>query len=166
MNAYDGRKENELPMSAPLTAPLALGDAHDLAPLLAAYVQEMKRGAPRRPDDYYAEKLLQDKTAEIIGVRLGKKLVGFAIFFDLPHPMTGMRAGQLEDFFVIQDSRGKGASHALIDALVAEGRRRGWLELRWMVPRGAPERHKFAEEMAEPDFASTFVIPIRPVETE
>lgn len=30
-------------------------DAHVLAPLLANYAQALKRGAPRRPDDFYAE---------------------------------------------------------------------------------------------------------------
>jgi hypothetical protein len=40
---------------------LRLNDAHQFSPLLAAYVQSLKRGAPRRPDDFYAETLLQDR---------------------------------------------------------------------------------------------------------
>jgi hypothetical protein len=36
---------------------LHLRDAHEFAPLLASYAQALKRGAPRRPDDFYAEHL-------------------------------------------------------------------------------------------------------------
>ena len=42
--------------------PIHLRDALKLAPLIAAYGQALKRGAPRRPDQYYAEQLLQDRT--------------------------------------------------------------------------------------------------------
>src|SRR5690606_31960254 len=45
---------------------LRLKEARDLAPLLAAYAQALKRGAPRRPDEFYAETLLQDRTAEVL----------------------------------------------------------------------------------------------------
>jgi|GEM_PF-4219369 len=38
---------------------LHLRDAHEFAPLLASYAQALKRGAPRRPDDFYAEHLLK-----------------------------------------------------------------------------------------------------------
>ncbi len=31
---------------------LHLRDAHEFAPLLASYAQALKRGAPRRPDDF------------------------------------------------------------------------------------------------------------------
>ena len=42
---------------------LHLSHAHEFAPLLASYAQALKRGAPRRPDDYYAENLLRDRAA-------------------------------------------------------------------------------------------------------
>ena len=48
--------------------------------------------------------------------------------------MTGMRTGQLDDLFVIQDARGRRIGQALIEALAAEGERRGWRQIRWMVP--------------------------------
>lgn len=128
---------------------LDLADAHELAPLVAASVQDRKRGAPRAPDEYYAELLLKDRTAEIIGARLDGRLVGYAVFFDLPDTMTGMRTGQLDDLFVIQDARGQKIGRALIDALAAEGERRGWLQIRWMVPEKPVTARRFAERLAK-----------------
>ena len=49
---------------------LTLADAHELAPLIAAYAQDRKRGAPREADQFYAELLLNDRAAEILGARL------------------------------------------------------------------------------------------------
>ena len=59
-------------------------DAHALAPLIAEYAQALKRGAPRRPDQFYAERILGDRAAEVIGAEVDGKLVGFAIFGTLP----------------------------------------------------------------------------------
>jgi GNAT superfamily N-acetyltransferase len=113
--------------------PLSLADAHDLAPLIAAHVQELNRGAPRRPDDFYSELLLQDRTALLVGARLGGRLVGFALYFDLPDTLTGMRVGQLDELFVVQDARGRNIDRALLEALAEEGERRGWHQLRWLI---------------------------------
>ena len=66
-------------MAEIVVATLALKDAHEVAPLLAASVQDRKRGAPRAPDQYYAELLLKDRTAEIIGARFDGRLVGYAV---------------------------------------------------------------------------------------
>ena len=46
-------------------------------------------GAPRRPDDFYAETILQDATVNVLGARIDDKLVGFAVFHDLPDPLSG-----------------------------------------------------------------------------
>lgn len=134
--------------------------AHQLAPLIAAYAQELKRGAPRQPDDYYAEGLLQDKTAELIGAYLDEKLVGFATFFDLPLAISGLRSGQIDDIFVLQDARGNGIGRRMIDALVSEGESRGWAHLRWLVPAHNEAAVKLYERIAEPDSWKSFVIRI------
>lgn len=139
---------------------LTLVDAHELAPLVAAYAQDRKRGAPRRPDEYYAEVLLSDRTAELLGARLGGKLVGFAVYFDLPDTTTGLRAGQLDDLYVDHPERGQGIGRALVKALVEEGPKRGWTHLRWMVPEKPPEARKLAETLAEPGRWPSFIIQI------
>jgi GNAT superfamily N-acetyltransferase len=141
-------------------ARLTLADAHDLAPLVAAYAQDRKRGAPRRPDEYYAELLLSDRTAEILGARLGDKLVGFAVFFDLPDTMSGTRAGQLDDLYVDHPVRSQGIGHALIQALAEEGRNRGWTHLRWMVPEKPATARRLAEQLAEPGRWANYAIRI------
>lgn len=136
-------------MSEIETKRLTMADAHDLAPLVAAYTQDRKRGAPRRPDEYYAELLLSDRAAEILGARLDDRLVGFAVFFDLPDTMTGMRAGQLDDLYVDHTVRNRGIGRTLIDSLAKEGHARGWTHLRWMVPRKPASAGRLAETLAE-----------------
>jgi GNAT superfamily N-acetyltransferase len=150
-----------LPLSTHFdTVTLTIDDALEFAPLLAAYVQDMRRGAPRHPDLYYAETLLRDRTAEIIGARLDGTLVGFAVFYDLPDAMTGMRVGQLEDLFVIHESRGRGVARALVEALARKGRSRDWLSLRLMVPEGSQMRTSFAETVGKKARLESFVVQI------
>jgi GNAT superfamily N-acetyltransferase len=114
---------------------LAQADARELAPLLAAYAQAMRRGAPRPPDEFYAEVLTADRAAEIIGAFAGGALVGFAVFFDVPDTITGRRTGQLEDIYVLPAHRKRGLGRALVQSLRSEGQRRGWSRLRWIIPK-------------------------------
>ena len=128
--------------------------------MIAASVQDRKRGAPRAPDEYYAELLLKDRTAEILGARLDGRLVGYAVFFDLPDTMTGMRAGQLEDLFVIQDARGRNVGKALIDALDRRGRPPRLGQIRWMVPEKPATARRFAEHLAVNGGWLTYTVPL------
>ncbi len=137
---------------------LRLRDARDLAPLLAAYAQALKRGAPRRPDEFYAEALLQDRTAEVMGARLDGELVGFAIFTDLPDPVTGLRCGQVDHLYVHHDHRKKGIAKALIDVLADQAEERGWSRLALNAPRQPEEGRKLYEQIAAPADWTAFVI--------
>jgi GNAT superfamily N-acetyltransferase len=139
-------------------APLRLKDAHMLAPLLAAYTQSLKRGAPRRPDDFYAETLLQDRVVEVVGARMDGALVGFAIFYDLPDPVSGLRYGLLEHVYVHHDHRGKGIAKALIDVVGDQAEERGWTRLVLNAPRQPAEGRKLYEQIAAPADWSTHVI--------
>ena len=150
----------------------ALGqkDAHNLAPLLAAYAQAMRRGAPRRPDEYYAELLTADRTAEVIGAYVADELVGFAVFFDLPETITGFRTGQLEDIYVLPEHRKKGIGRKFVETLRIEGQSRGWSRLRWIIPRpvdsaatGLPEEPGLYEELAKPSAQRLYDILIDPL---
>jgi len=140
----------------------ALGpdDAHQLAPLIAENAQALKRGAPRRPDEYYAERILGDRSAEVLGAFEGDALVGFAVFFDLPELITGLRIGQLDDIYVHPDQRNKGIGRRMIETLVTEGQSRGWLHLRWLVPGKNAPAVALYEKIAEPDHRKSYVIPI------
>ena len=137
---------------------LRLRDARHLAPLLAAYAQALKRGAPRRPDEFYAETLLQDRTAEVMGARIDGDLVGFAIFTDLPDPVTGLRCGQVDHLYVHHDHRKKGIAKALIDLLADQAEERGWSRLALNAPRQPEEGRKLYEQIAAPADWTAFVI--------
>lgn len=134
---------------------LRLNDAHHFSPLLAAYVQSLKRGAPRRPDDFYAETLLQDRAAQIFGARLDGELVGFAIFYDLPDPVTGMRLGQVDHLYVSHLHRNMGIAQAMIDMLAEEADAHGWSRIILNAPRQPEEGRKLYEKLAtKADFSS------------
>ncbi|WP_029060766.1 GNAT family N-acetyltransferase [Labrenzia sp. DG1229] len=135
-------------------------NAHQLAPLIAENAQALKRGAPRRPDEYYAERILGDKSAEVLGAFVADDLVGFGVYFDLPELITGLRIGQLDDIYVHPDHRNQGTGRKIIETLVSEGQRRGWLHLRWIVPGKNAPAVALYEKIAEPDHRKSYVIPI------
>ena len=127
---------------------LHLNDAPKLAPLIANYTQALKRGAPRQPDQFYAEQLLQDRNAEFLGATLDGELVGFILFYDLPDPLSGRRAGQSDHFYVHHDHRGRGIAKALVDVLAEQGESRGWQKLVLNAPRTSEVGKKVFETIA------------------
>lgn len=127
---------------------LHLKDARHLAPLLAHYVQSLKRGAPRRPDEYYAETLLQDRAAQIFGARLDGSLVGFVIFYDLPDPVSGMRLAQVDHIYVSHEHRGMGIARAMIDMLADQADIHGWQRMVLNAPRLPEDGRKLYEKIA------------------
>ncbi len=139
-------------------AQLHLKDALEVAPLIAAYAQALKRGAPRQPDLYYAEQLLQDRTAQFLGARLDGELVGFIIFYDLPEPVSGMRAGQADHLYVHHDHRGKGIAKALVDVLADQAVARGWAKLMLNAPRQPDTGRKVFEAVAAPADWHSYVL--------
>jgi len=137
---------------------LRLRDAHEFAPLLAGYAQALKRGAPRRPDDFYAEALLQDRVAEVLGARIDGALVGFLIYVDMPEPVSGMRCGVVDHVYVHHDHRNKGIAKALVDLLADQGEERGWSKLILNAPRQPEDGRKLYEQIAAPADWSSFII--------
>ncbi|WP_319531544.1 GNAT family N-acetyltransferase [uncultured Cohaesibacter sp.] len=123
---------------------LELDAALDLAPLISAHAQEQKRGAPRQPDMFYAETLLTDRTAEVIGAYMDGTLVSFATFFDLPETISGKRVGHVDILYVDYDARDMGVTKAMIEKLIMIGDERNWLELQWNDPNDV-QQAKIAE---------------------
>jgi len=137
---------------------LRLRDAHQFAPLLAGYAQALKRGAPRRPDDFYAEALLQDRVAEVLGARIDGELVGFLIYVDMPEPVSGMRCGVVDHVYVHHGHRNKGIAKALVDLLADQAEERGWSKLILNAPRQPEDGRKLYEQIAAPADWSSFII--------
>jgi GNAT superfamily N-acetyltransferase len=57
--------------------------------------------------------------------------IGLAHFRPFARPLAASTGGFLDDLFVHPDWRGRGVAEALIEAVAEEGRRRGWVMIRW-----------------------------------
>jgi GNAT superfamily N-acetyltransferase len=83
-------------------------------------------------------------------VEKDEKVIGFAMC--ILHEGTWSTAPicYLEDLFVDAAERGAGAGKALIDALIAEGKREGWSKLYWVTRENNPAR-KLYDQYGEAD---------------
>jgi GNAT superfamily N-acetyltransferase len=85
------------------------------------------------------------RVAEIDG-----KVIGFAMCVLHEGTWTTAPVCYLEDLFVDENVRGKGAGKALIEALQAEGKREGWSTLYWVTRQNNPAR-KLYDMFSEAD---------------
>lgn len=96
----------------------------------------------------------------MIGAETENGLVGFAIFFDLPEIITGLRTGQLDEIYVHPDARNKGIGRHMIEWLASEGARRGWAQLRWIVPGKNAPAVALYDKIAEPADWKGYIIQV------
>ncbi|GAB5468079.1 MAG: GNAT family N-acetyltransferase [Rhodospirillales bacterium] len=61
------------------------------------------------------------------------RLVGFQLHLAFPFTWSQRDACYLQDLFVTEAARGRGHARALIEALAALGRERGWFKIFWMT---------------------------------
>lgn len=78
---------------------------------------------------------LMDAGHEVNGLIARKDgiAVGITHFRPYARPLAATIGGFLDDLFVCETARGSGAAEALIRAVEAEGRARGWSILRWIT---------------------------------
>ncbi len=79
---------------------------------------------------------LMSETTEVYGlvaVDSAGKLIGLTHFRPYARPLSASTGGFLDDLFVDPEARGSGAAEALIDAVKAEGQKRGWTVIRWIT---------------------------------
>lgn len=69
----------------------------------------------------------------LLAVDAGGTPVGLAHVRPFARPLAASTGGFLDDLFVSPDARGSGAAQALIDAICARGRERGWTVVRWIT---------------------------------
>jgi GNAT superfamily N-acetyltransferase len=69
----------------------------------------------------------------LVAVDDGGKLIGITHFRPYRRPLSASVGGFLDDLFVDPQARGSGAAQALIAAVEAVGRARGWTVIRWIT---------------------------------
>lgn len=89
------------------------------------------------------------------------RAVGLAHFRALPRPLSGSEAGFLDDLFVAEDARGTGAAEALIEAVAALGRARGWSWLRWFTAEDNYRARAFYDRVARATAWKTYQVDIQ-----
>jgi ribosomal protein S18 acetylase RimI-like enzyme len=69
----------------------------------------------------------------LLAIDDGGELAGFAHFRPFPRTLHANEAGFLDDLWVGEAHRGTGLARALIEAVCAVARERGWTEVRWVT---------------------------------
>lgn len=128
--------------------------------LRCAYADEL--GGPATPAPDFASALLTRGDGFVLGAVDDGDLQGFAVVFELPEAVHATLCGGLDDLFVSAHARGRGFARALIEAVVAEGRARGWSHVRWIVPRDDLPAIRLYERIAERAAFDSYLIRIDP----
>lgn len=77
------------------------------------------------------------------------RLVGLAHFRPFARPLSASTGGFLDDLFVDPQARGTGVAAALIRAVEAEGRARGWSVIRWITAEDNYRARGLYDQLAE-----------------
>jgi len=80
-------------------------------------------------------KWLHDPDHEVNGLVAQDRgtLIGLAHYRPFCSPLAASTRGFLDDLYVDPAARGAGAAQALLDAVSAEGRAKGWAMIRWIT---------------------------------
>ena len=73
------------------------------------------------------------QTEGLVAERQDGKVIGLAHIRAFARPLAAATGGFLDDLFVAPEARGSGAADALIEAVKAEGVKRGWSLIRWIT---------------------------------
>lgn len=85
-------------------------------------------------------------------------LVGLTHFRPYARPLSASTGGFLDDLFVSPAARGSGAAAALIEAVAAEGRARGWTVIRWITAEDNARARALYDRVAAPTAWKTYDI--------
>jgi GNAT superfamily N-acetyltransferase len=102
----------------------------------------------------------QHELEGLLAVDRDGKAIGLAHFRPFARPLAASVGGFLDDLFVTPGWRGQGIGEALIEAVAAEGRRRGWVVLRWITAEDNARARALYDRIAEHTRWVTYQIPL------
>lgn len=106
---------------------------------------------------------LQDPAHEVdglIAVDEAGRGIGLTHFRPFSRPLVASVGGFLDDLFVAPDWRGRGVAEALVDAVAAEGKRRGWVVIRWITAEDNYRARSLYDRVADRTHWLTYQIPL------
>ena len=77
-------------------------------------------------------------------------LLGLAHVRPFARPLSASTGGFLDDLFVAPESRGQGVAAALIEAVAARARERGWSVVRWITAEDNARARALYDRVASP----------------
>lgn len=114
--------------------PVALADKPDWARLYAGYAAFYKvEQTEAMRDTVWGWLMDPTHTTEGLVAEQDGCVIGLAHYRAFARPLSASTGGFLDDLFVDPAARGSGAAEALLQALAAEGRNRGWTVIRWIT---------------------------------
>jgi GNAT superfamily N-acetyltransferase len=143
-------------------APIGVAERTDWDRLFAAYAQfyESPQTAEMRERVWG---WLHDPAHELDGVIANDasgRGIGLAHYRPFARPLAASYGGFLDDLYVAPDWRGRNVAEALVAAVAAEGRRRGWSVIRWITADGNIRARRFYDRVAEETAWVTYQIPL------
>jgi GNAT superfamily N-acetyltransferase len=117
----------------PRIAPIEAAEYEALLPLIADYQRfyEVEDIDGERNRAFFKRFLAPSGDGLLLGARDDDELVGYACLYWTFSSLSAAEAVLMNDLFVAESARGRGAGRALIEAAAAAGRERGASQLEW-----------------------------------
>jgi GNAT superfamily N-acetyltransferase len=114
-------------------APVEVAEFERLLPLIAAYQRfyEVDRVDEERNRAFFRRFLAPSNDGLLLGARDGGELIGYACLYWHFSSLSAAETVLMNDLFVSETARGRGAGRALIEASAAVARERGATHLQW-----------------------------------
>jgi GNAT superfamily N-acetyltransferase len=114
-------------------APIEASEYGALLPLIAAYQRfyEVTDIDEERNRAFFKRFLAPSDDGLLLGARDADEIVGYACLYWTFSSLSATETVLMNDLFVAESARGKGAGRALIEAAAAAGRERGASQLEW-----------------------------------
>jgi GNAT superfamily N-acetyltransferase len=114
-------------------APIEASEYELLLPLIAAYQRfyEVEAIDEERNRSFFRRFLAPSEDGMLLGARDGGEIVGYACLYWHFSSTQAVETVLMNDLFVSEAARGRGAGRALIEASAAVARERGAAQLEW-----------------------------------